>query len=269
LDTGVLSTAEVARQNPLVQAVSNLTQIYSVGNKKAISLYNDYGIITIKQLREKFHEDQSILHNKQKIGLNYFDDLQERIPRAEMIEYEKVLFNVAKKVDPTMQLSINGSYRREMDTSGDIDVLITSPTNPADSRKKLIKELKKIGIIVETLASGAKKFMGVSKLTGYSKFRHIDIIDSSYESYAFGVLYFTGSGGFNAMMRGNALELGYSLNEYRLSHKKTKKPLTEEEIAEKIGKTMFETEQDIFQFLDMQYVEPKNRSNVTLSKVVC
>ena len=268
IDTGVLSTAEKARQNPLVQAVSNLTQIYAIGNKKAISLYNDFGIITIQQLKEKFKEDQSILHNKQKIGLRYFDDLQERIPRSEMIEYEKVLIAIAKKVDPTIQLSINGSYRRKLESSGDIDVLITSTTNPSESRKKLITELMKQGILIETLANGAKKFMGVSKLPGYLTHRHMDIIDSSLESYAFGILYFTGSGGFNAMMRGKALEQGYSLNEYRLSHKKTKKPLTSDEIAQKIGKSRFETEMDIFQFLNMDYVEPENRANVTLSKVI-
>jgi DNA polymerase (family 10) len=152
-----------------------------------------------------------------------------------------------------------------MPTSGDIDVLISCINKEA--RTKFISALKKQGIIVEVLASGSKKFMGISKLQSFEKYRHIDIIESKPEEYAFGILYFTGSGGFNAMMRGIALEKGYSMNEYRLSHKLTKKPLTEEEIFQKLGKNNFEEEIDIFKFIDMEYVLPEKRINITPAKV--
>ena len=109
-------------------------------------------------------------------------------------------------------MSINGSYRRGVATSGDIDILITSTKAGDDTselRKKLIKKLKKRKIIIETLAGGKKKFMGIARLKdeGYKIARHVDIIDTSKEQYPYAQLYFTGSGGFNSMMRAHALTL--------------------------------------------------------------
>ena len=48
--------------------------------------------------------------------------------------------------------------------------------------------------------------MGIVKLEnkGFNIARHMDIIDTEPEHYPFAVLYFTGSGGFNSMMRGVA-----------------------------------------------------------------
>jgi len=270
LETGTLKAADKAMKNPLVQSIQNLTPIYGIGHKKAIELNTKYGITTIDQLRAKFQQDSSILHNKQKIGLQYFDDLQERIPRQEIVLYEQLLLKYARQISPAIILSINGSYRRKCSTSGDIDVLITcnDGNNPSSWRKELIQLLKTSGIIIETLANGQKKFMGISKLPGNYKYRHIDIIDSTMECYPFGVLYFTGSGGFNAKMRGIALEKGYSLNEYKFTDKKTKKDIPPNVIQDKIGKNVFETEQDIFKFIEMDYVLPENRVNITYTKLM-
>ena len=265
LESGTTSTVEKAKKNPLVIAVTNLTKIYSIGNKKAIELYNNYGIMNIEDLRKNIKENPKIINKKQQIGLTYYDDLIMRIPRKEMIDYENTLLNIAKIVDPNIKLSINGSFRRECSTSGDIDVLITS--NDINSRKKFINYLKNNHIIIETLASGSKKFMGISRLKDYKIHRHIDIIETTREEYAFGVLYFTGSGGFNIKMRRQALSLGYTLNEYCLSHYTTKIKISSEEIFNKLGKTFFEEEIDIFNFLDMEYVEPRDRNSVTISKI--
>ena len=38
--------------------------------KKAIKLYNELGITTIDQLKTELQKNNSILHGKQKIGLN-------------------------------------------------------------------------------------------------------------------------------------------------------------------------------------------------------
>jgi DNA polymerase/3'-5' exonuclease PolX len=266
ITTGQLAAAEAAKEDPKVIAVTNLTKIYGIGNKKALVLCNDFGITTVEQLKDKFAQDTSIINDKQAIGLTYYDDLDERIPRNEMIKYEYILTNIAKKEFPNIELSINGSYKRGLPTSGDIDVLVTSDGNTEQDRKALIARLKQLGIIVETLANGKKKFMGISKIEG-GKNRHIDIIDTTRESYPFGVLYFTGSGGFNTRMRGYALKQGYSINEYGISHKKTKKLVSSQEIMEKIGKPMFESEKDIFDFVEMEYVPPTERKGLTLSKV--
>ena len=62
-------------------------------------------------------------------------------------------------------------------------------------------------------------------------------------------------------------KLGFTLNEYCLSHYTTKIKISSEEIFNKLGKTFFEEEIDIFNFLDMEYVEPRDRNSVTISKI--
>ena len=168
-----------------------------------------------------------------------------------------------------MLFSINGSFRRKHESSGDLDVLISGPPGKNKNyRDRFISRLKERGIVKDVLASGKKKFMGITKLDGYTRFRHIDIIDTEIDQYPFAQLYFTGSGGFNSHMRMLALKKGYSMNEYCISDKKTKKPITKEEIISKLGKEKFETEEDIFKFLDLDYVVPENRNTTTLSKIL-
>ena len=268
-DTGYFPEVKEALKSPLIQAVINLTKVANIGPAKAKELFNKYKIVTIDDLKKKFSEDKSIIHGKQQLGLKYHDDLLKRIPREEMIAYNTILQEICRKISPEMKFSINGSFRRENSSSGDIDVLISGPKGKnQELRNKFIEELKKSGIIKDILASGKKKFMGISRLDGYSIYRHIDIIDTDIEMYPFAQLYFTGSGGFNSHMRLLALKKGYSLNEYCISDKKTKKAVDEALIQEKIGKSTIETEKDIFRFLELDYVVPSKRNTLTLSKIL-
>jgi DNA polymerase/3'-5' exonuclease PolX len=89
--------------------------------------------------------------------------------------------------------------------------------------------------------------MGVCKINKKASLRRIDIRFMPQESYYTAVLYFTGSGEFNRQMRGVALSMGYTLNEYRLLNDK--------------GKIMkVESEQDVFDYLNMEYMLPKERT---------
>ena len=123
-------------------------------------------------------------------------------------------------------------------------------------------------MIMEKLAKGKKKFMGVVYIPGETTVaRHLDIIETTPEEYPFAQFYFTGSGGFNVKMRKLAIAMGYSLNEYSITVKKTKKQVDKKIVLDKIGKSSFETEQDIFKFLEIDYVEPWDRKGFTLSKL--
>ena len=50
-----------------------------------------------------------------------------RIPREEMIKYNEALSQICKEIAPDMLFSINGSFRRKHESSGDLDVLISGP----------------------------------------------------------------------------------------------------------------------------------------------
>ena len=238
-----------------LQSIKELTSCYGIGIKKAKELITN-GINSIQKLKESVLKDPTVINKKQLIGLEYYDDLLQRIPRKEIQEFEMILTKIIKSLSIQIQFTIAGSYRRKKSDSGDIDLLITS--EKPGSLTLLYNELEKQKIIQQTLAKGKKKFMGVIQFNGYPC-RHLDIVETSKQDYPFAILYFTGSGPFNVKFRKWALSKGYTLNEYNMTLKKKKQPIDKQIIYEKIGKYQFETEQDIFTFLEYPYVEPENR----------
>lgn len=269
IKTGNVNLALKAKQLPEFSSFINLTKIYGVGPKKAIALYKKHHIVNRQDLSKKILITPTILNAKQKIGLKYFKDLNTRILRKEIDAYKRKFTAIQKHV-PGLIFSINGSYRRGLTSSGDIDVLITSsdPTKtPGNIRKKFINLLIQKGIIIEALAEGKIKFMGISKLTKRSKARHIDIIDTTPEKYCFAQLYFTGSGGFNIQMRMHAKNKGYILNEHSINDLKTKKPVKPSIIQSIIGKPVLTDEKDIFNFLGLKYLPPAKRNIATKGKI--
>jgi DNA polymerase/3'-5' exonuclease PolX len=183
--------------------------------------------------------------------LKHYDDLLLRIPYEEIQKHEKLLKNVLAKVDKSAELTITGSYRRKKSDSGDIDVLLTSTDKT--TYDKFIKKLKKDAYLIEDLAFGRKKYNGISKIGRDGSGRRIDIMYTKPHEYPFAILYFTGSKEFNQMMRQEANTKGYTLNEYNLEE------LTEEKNVVDPNGEEIKTEKDIFDFLEMGYVEPWQR----------
>jgi len=250
IDTGEIGQVkEIKQENKIVE---DLLNIYGVGPSKANDLINKYKVISFDDLKEKIKNDSKILNDKQKIGLKYYDDLLKRIPRKEMEKHEKFITGFIKSIDKSddLQYEIVGSYRRETSNSGDIDVLCTTKNKDTNLFNDIIEELEDDKYITEVLAKGEKKFMGISRLSRHKRHRRLDMIYTDYKNYAFTLLYFTGSGEFNIEMRNYALSLGYSLSEYGLKK--------DGEFIDNNGK-IFYTEQDIFKFLGIKYIEPKNR----------
>ena len=253
ITTGAIAEVETARAHPEFQAMLNLSLIYGVGPKKVKKLYEEYGAVTIEDVRSLLEEHPKALNNKQKIGVRYYEHLLEKIPRAEIDEFQAIFEDLS---DETMRMSINGSYRRGLSESGDIDVLIASSSKA--SRARFIERLVSAGILVEELAKGRKKYMGIGVLPGGSMYRRIDIIETTLEEFPFAQLYFTGSKDFNTYMRGVAVSQGFTMNEFGITHA-DKTPLIEDEIMDRIGKTNFENERDIFDFLSIEWREPEER----------
>ena len=241
--TGTLRVLERERKNPM----NLFTKIYGVGPKKAKQLI-EQGITTIDQLKE----NEGKLNDTQKIGLKYYEPLQQRIPRDEIVEFEKVFEKIFKEVTPKgSKFEIVGSYRREAKNSGDIDVIITNEENNIDSFNKFLDALIKDGIVIEVLTRGKTKSLTIGEIKN-SIPRRIDFLYTPPTEYAFATLYFTGSKAFNTVMRQRALDMGYTLNEHGLSIMKSGKK------GEKVD-IEFPNEKSIFEFLGMKYKEQKQR----------
>ena len=244
-----------------IKIIEALSNIYGVGPSKANDLVNKHKVSSIDDLKQKLEKDETLLNDKQKIGLKYYDDLLKRIPRKEMEKHDTFITDFIKSVDKNDDLiyEVVGSYRRNAKNSGDIDVLCTTKNKDTKLFNDIIEKLEEDKYVTETLAKGEKKFMGISKLPRHKTQRRLDMIYTDYSNYAFTLLYFTGSGQFNVEMRNHALSLGYSLSEYGL--KKNGK------FVDNKGKP-FETEQDIFKFLGMKYVEPEDRKSGIINDIL-
>lgn len=109
----------------------------------------------------------------QKIGLKYYEDFNERIPREEVTQlFEKVkqaAMSLFKNGKNDLIVECCGSYRRGKQSCGDIDVLITRKNNEKISGilRKLVEKLEYDGILKERLGglryshSGSEGYMGV------------------------------------------------------------------------------------------------------------
>jgi DNA ligase (NAD+) len=235
LEKGTLDIIEAERLNP----ENVLSDVYGIGPKKAKELVKN-GITSISELRKRQDE---VLNKVQKVGLQYYEDILERIPRSEIDKYNEV-FKTA--VPQSAKYEIVGSYRRGATTSGDIDVIITSE-NKSDFQKFIDLLISK-KLILEVLSRGESKCLVITRLSTPKYARRVDFLYTSPQEYPFAVLYFTGSKGFNTVMRAHAIKLGFSLNEHELSNK------TGGKISDK-----FVEEKDIFDFLGLQYKEPNER----------
>ena len=219
------------------------TNIYGVGEKKAEELIGQK-IYTLADLEKKKHQ---VLNDKQKIGLQYYHDILQRIPRNEIEAYQRIFRQHFPKKG---SMEIVGSYRRGAESSGDIDVIMTHENN--DVYVDFIDALIEKKIIVEVLSRGTKKCLVIAKLSGAKYARRVDFLYAPKHEYPFAILYFTGSKEFNTSMRERALRMNYSLNEHGFSIMQGRKkgPLLEQ---------LFTTEKSIFDFLKMKYKAPHER----------
>jgi NAD-dependent DNA ligase len=246
--TGTLKVLEREKNNP----INILSEVYGIGPKKAKELV-DKGITSIDELQNKQDE---VLNETQKVGLQYYGDILQRIPRSEIEEYKSIFVELISTSDTKME--IVGSYRRGAESSGDIDVIITS-SNPMIF-KKFIDDLISKGIIKEVLSRGQTKCLVITKLPHVSTSRRVDFLYTSLEEFPFAILYFTGSKIFNTVMRHEALAKGLTMNEhglYLLTNNPNNKKGTKGEKVDHI----FTSEKDIFDYLGLEYKEPHERTD--------
>lgn len=252
LKTNTLQELEDVNNNASI--IYELEKISGIGKVKAKSLVIDNNIKSIADLRNKLDNGEIELTHHVTIGLQYYEDINKRIPRTEMDAINKYMNTIIKTHMPNLIYSLCGSYRRGLSSSGDIDILISDVDYKIGISKqkyleKLINILSEKKFILDNLTTnGSTKYMGICKLPRRKTARRIDIRCVNYNSYFTALLYFTGSRQLNINMRNKALENGYKLNEYSV-YNTTKK----QEIFPK-------SEKEIFELCGVDYLEPIERN---------
>lgn len=248
--------------------IEELESIVGVGRTTALEFIN-LGIKSVKDLKKKIKNGEIEVNDKIALGVKYYGKFLGDIPRKEITKIEKLIKKEVNKINKEYKLNednkyifeICGSYRREKDTSGDIDVLLSKLGTLMDQQDninhldRLIKQLKKPikgndnnPLLVDDITDKnyETKYMGFAKYKD-NPFRRIDIRYVAYDVYPSALLYFTGSATLNKNMRQIAKKMGYKLSEYGLT-----------KISDG-SRIPIETEYDVFKFLKIEYLVPRLR----------
>jgi DNA ligase-1 len=243
-DTGKIAAVNKASSDPFTKAIILLSSVPQIGPVKAKVLVEKHNITSILQLKKAL----DLLNDKQKIGLKYYDELIDpktldavRIPRKEIRRFEKT---ASEFLSDNLTMLICGSYRRKATSSGDIDALFTG--NKSEF-KQFVTNMSANGYLKDAFSNGQSKWMGMGLIDKLH--RRIDLMYIDRSEYYFAVLYFTGSMEFNTALRGYCRKLGYTLNEHGL------KTIDDSKIVQH----NFDSEQSIFRFLKIPYIEPEDR----------
>jgi len=244
IDTGKIEFLEKLRSD-IPKAVRDMLDIPHLGPNRVRGLYINLGITTKKGLLKaaKNGKIAELPGFGDKLVESIVDAIskgqekKKRHERKDVKPIAKKMMDILTKMKSVKAAEVAGSYRREAKTVGDLDILVTGDLDNEKTLKTIEKEFGEVSV----LGSGETKISFVI----FPNNLQIDIRFLPEESYGAALLYFTGSKDFNVMMRKKAIEMGYLLNEYALFEKG-------EYVAGK-------TEEEVFEKLNMKFVEPKNR----------
>ena len=276
--------------DPVAMGTRELLTVHGIGPVEARDIWA-LGIKTVPDLRKAVAAGTAGLNLKECVlaGLPFHEDIQHRIPRAEVSVFLDVMRRIAERLAPGVSIEAVGSYRRGAATSGDVDILMTHDDDEVGHEllKLLVKALLDVGLISAELAGGSRKmeeirkqekdacgawshsFMGIGKLPESLAppelprpllHRRIDIKVYSRPHEAFAKLYFIGSERFNRSMRHFAKQLTppLSLSDKGLvpcSDKRAGSMHANYSASIKAVK-----EEDIFAALGLDYVQPEDRN---------
>ncbi|KAI4314278.1 hypothetical protein L6164_027203 [Bauhinia variegata] len=264
LTTGKLSKLEHFETDDKVRTISLFGEVWGIGPTTALKLY-EKGHRTLDDLKK---EDS--LTNAQKLGLKYFDDIKQRIPRHEVQEMEHILQKVGENILPGVVIVCGGSYRRGKATCGDMDIVITHPDGKSHKGflPKFVKCLKDMNFLREDLIfsthseegtdSGVDTYFGFCTYPGRELRHRIDLKVYPRDIYAFGLIAWTGNDVLNRRLRLLAESKGFRLDDTGLF------PATQGSGGKRGAKgsasLKFYTEKEVFDFLGFPWFEPCERN---------
>lgn len=246
--TGKLDQLEEERSR-IPPQLTDLLRVQSLGPKRAGVLYKELGITSLEQLKQAAQEQR--IRQVKGFGPKLEQSILEDIEQAQQYQRRYLWIEAGQMVLPLVEymrayervqrLDVAGSYRRGLETVGDVDLLAISGSqdelDPAISeyfvRYPGIKEVISHGDTRSTivLASGMQ----------------VDLRVMPAETYGAAMIYFTGSKTHNIHLRQIALDKGLKLSEYGVHR-------GEERVAGA-------TESEVYRALGLEYIVPELRED--------
>ncbi len=142
--------------------------------------------------------------------------------------------------------SVAGSFRRRLETVGDLDFIVASDTpGPIMDWFTQIEGVKEITAKGETKSS-----------VRFENGIQADLRIVSEQVFVFALHHFTGSKDHNVMMRQRALSMGYRLSEWGIFDKDSEENIPIDAVKD------IETEADLFKFFGLEMIEPELREGL-------
>ncbi|XP_030488934.2 DNA polymerase lambda [Cannabis sativa] len=262
--TGKLSKLEHFETDEKVKTISLFGEVWGVGPATALKLY-EKGHRSLDDL-----ENENSLTNAQKLGLKYFHDIKQRIPRHEVQEMESLLKKAGEEVLPGVVIICGGSFRRGKASCGDMDIVMTHPDGKSHKGflQKFVKHLKDINFLREDLIfsthseegtdSGVDTYFGLCTYPGRELRHRIDLKVYPRDIFAFGLIAWTGNDVLNRRLRLLADSKGFRLDDTGLYPATHGSPGTRATRA--TASLKFNEEKEVFEFLGFPWLEPHERN---------
>ena len=233
LPSGLFDCLEVPGLGPKKLRV--LHEILKVNSIEDLKMACQNGLVQeLKGFGQKTADN--ILNN-----IKHLETYRARHLRAKVHPIVQVFLQRLQAIPEVKAAEAAGSYRRGMETVGDLDFLVAS-----DHPAPVMKYFTEFPEVHEITACGPTK-SSVRLHNGIQA----DLRIVPLEQFAFALHHFTGSKDHNIQMRSRALHLGFSLSEWGL------KPTTEDKVAPQVH-----SEADLFQALKLNFIPPVLREGL-------
>jgi DNA polymerase (family 10) len=194
-----------------------MLEIPSLGPKTIALFWKERGITTVDELKKALEEGK--LDGLKGVGDKKLQSIKEgielraksagRVGIGEALPLARSLVDQLLKVTGVITCEYAGSLRRRRETVGDVD-LICAVADETDG-DFISKEFVKLPEVVKVLGQGSTK---ASVLTASGL--QVDLRIIPREHFGAALMYFTGSKDHNVKLRGRALDMGMTLNEWGL-----------------------------------------------------
>ncbi|PRW58402.1 DNA polymerase lambda [Chlorella sorokiniana] len=218
VEKGASSRVAAAEADEQLQVMSRFMEVWGTGHATASKWYAA-GHRTLEDVRARVPN----LTEQQRASLAHFDDLQQRIPRADIARFEAAVRELcfamlerrgADDVERTFCFAC-GSYRRGKEDSQDMDILICLPPSlPDEDCGELLTELLTSmlhrGLVLDELHPDARHawepgshamWMGLARTPGSQVVRRLDIKIYPHSATPYAVNYFASGMYFNRALR--------------------------------------------------------------------
>jgi DNA polymerase (family 10) len=244
----ILKTGDYSLRQKLLKkypaTILSLLELQSLGPRKVALLWKTFKCATVDGL-EKIARDGKLRDlagfgekSEENIlkAIQVFKKISGRFPLdVAAAEAERLVSHIRAFGRPIESVTPAGSLRRGKETVGDLDLLVTIPSDKYKPKavEAIAEHILMYSEIGQQLAHGENKVSFLLK-SGMQ----VDVRILEKESYGAALLYFTGSKEHNVALRGRANKMGLTLNEYALATLRGERPVaraTEEEIYGKLG----------------------------------